>query len=589
MAAKVRVASVSANSKIQSFFEGKKYCQWRKGTTPGNPPNSTRASSLHHEKNYLSFMKTLYLYLSLALSVFLILSCNSPSAKLPEPVKRDTSISVTNSYSELFFDSTQLESFIAREDLHDSLAISLRNFYNQRNYQYAWFFPEGIADYANTFLNLQSDYFHYSGDSSIYTPALQPLIDSLSDSTTYRHSPDSLKLKTELLLTRQFFRYASRAYAGRRDINTKDLGWFIPRKKMDAVIFLDSLLKNKGQNLSAYEPVNRQYNLLKDYLLKYYAIEKGNGWTPIPVPTTKKSLREGDSSETIALLKKRLFLYGDLKEADSSQLFNTSLTAALKNYQRRFGLKEDGIAGPALLTQMNKPVSERIKQILINMERIRWVPAEPTGDYLLVNIPEYRLHVYENGKYAWNMDVVVGSAAHNTVIFNGDMKYVVFSPYWNVPPGILKAEVLPGIKRNKNYLASHNMEWNGGNVRQKPGPRNSLGLVKFLFPNSYNIYLHDTPAKSLFNENSRAFSHGCIRLAEAKKLALYLLRNDPAWDSLSITKAMNAGKEKYVTLKKTIPVFIGYFTAWVDRQGQLNFRDDVYGHDKEMAERLFAK
>jgi murein L,D-transpeptidase YcbB/YkuD len=186
------------------------------------------------------------------------------------------------------------------------------------------------------------------------------------------------------------------------------------------------------------------------------------------------------------------------------------------------------------------------------------------------------------------MKVVVGAVAHNTVIFNGNMKYIVFSPYWNVPPSILRKEIIPGIKRNKNYLANHNMEWNGGAVRQKPGPRNSLGLVKFLFPNSYNIYLHDTPSKSLFNESKRAFSHGCIRLSEPKRLAEYLLRNDPAWSEASITKAMNSGKEKYVTLKQTIPVFIGYFTAWVDHDGKLNFRDDIYGHDKEMAEHLFA-
>jgi murein L,D-transpeptidase YcbB/YkuD len=178
--------------------------------------------------------------------------------------------------------------------------------------------------------------------------------------------------------------------------------------------------------------------------------------------------------------------------------------------------------------------------------------------------------------------------AHNTVIFNGNLKYVVFSPYWNVPPSIIQKEVVPGIKRNKNYLANHNMEWNSGAVRQKPGPRNSLGLVKFLFPNSYNIYLHDTPSKSLFSESTRAFSHGCIRLAEPKRLAEYLLRNDPGWNEASITKAMNSGKEKYVALKQTIPVFIGYFTAWVDRDGKLNFRDDIYGHDKEMAEHLFA-
>ena len=264
------------------------------------------------------------------------------------------------------------------------------------------------------------------------------------------------------------------------------------------------------------------------------------------------------------------------------------MTEAVKSYQHRYGFKETGIVTTSLIGEMNRPVQERIRQMLINMERIRWVPAEPATDFLLVNIPEFRLHVYEKGQYKWNMNVVTGSVANNTVIFSGRLKYIVFSPYWNVPASILKKEVLPGIRRNKNYLANHNMEWNNGMVRQKPGPRNSLGLVKFLFPNSYSIYFHDTPSKSLFNEPKRAFSHGCIRLSEPQKLAEYLLRNEPSWNSEKIVQAMNAGKEKYVTVKEDIPVFIGYFTAWVDRQGKLNFRDDIYGHDKKMAERLFS-
>jgi murein L,D-transpeptidase YcbB/YkuD len=145
------------------------------------------------------------------------------------------------------------------------------------------------------------------------------------------------------------------------------------------------------------------------------------------------------------------------------------------------------------------------------------------------------------------------------------------------------------MARNKNYLASHNMEWSNGAVRQKPGPGNSLGLVKFLFPNDYHIYLHDTPAKNLFSESKRAFSHGCIRISETKKLAQFLLRNDAAWDSVKIANAMNSGKEQFVNIKENIPVFIGYFTAWVDGAGKLNFRDDIYGHDKEMKARLFKK
>jgi L,D-transpeptidase YcbB len=158
---------------------------------------------------------------------------------------------------------------------------------------------------------------------------------------------------------------------------------------------------------------------------------------------------------------------------------------------------------------------------------------------------------------------------------------------------IVKNEIMPGIKKNPAYIAKHNMEITGysGNipiVRQKPGPNNSLGKVKFLFPNSYNIYLHDTPAKSLFGESNRAFSHGCIRLGEPAKLAEFLLRHDSAYNKDNIQKAMNAGKEKYVTLSQTVPVFIGYFTAWVDSNGLLNFRDDVYGHDKKLAEKMFS-
>src|SRR5678815_5117271 len=197
------------------------------------------------------------------------------------------------------------------------------------------------------------------------------------------------------------------------------------------------------------------------------------------------------------------------------------------------------------------------------MERIRWLPKEPSTDYLLVNIPEFRLHVYDKGKYSWSSNVVVGSAANNTVIFTGNLKYVVFSPYWNVPSSILRKEILPGIARNKNYLAQHHMEWNGNSVRQKPGPWNSLGQVKFLFPNTYNIYLHDTPSKSLFSEDKRAFSHGCIRVSKPRDLAIRALRQMPEWTPEKIDAAMHAGKEHYVTLQKTIPVYIGYFTAFL--------------------------
>ena len=196
---------------------------------------------------------------------------------------------------------------------------------------------------------------------------------------------------------------------------------------------------------------------------------------------------------------------------------------------------------------------------------------------------------YREGQAPFISDVVVGKDVHKTVVFSGMMKYIVFSPYWNVPKSIVKKEIEPGLAKNSNYLEEHDMERNGGQIRQKPGPKNSLGLVKFLFPNSNNIYLHDSPAKALFNRENRAFSHGCIRVAKAKELAYTILKDDKAWPQAKIDKAMNAGTEKWVTLKTKIPVFIGYFTAWVDSDGTVHFYDDIYKRDDRLAEMIFEK
>lgn len=515
-----------------------------------------------------------------------MMACTESKTQNTEVAKRDTTITIENSFTELFLDTTFLAKHLGANPLEDSVSTKIKSFYNHRNYQYAWFFPDGMAEYVPTFLSLKNDYIHYSGDSSLYNPKLDNLVDSLGKLKKI-NPVDPLVEKAEVLLTEEFFKYTSLAYGGTQNVNSKELNWFIPRKKLNPVTFLDSLVKNKGQNLSAYEPVNRQYNLLKQELLRFYDIKKKENWTPLP----ETKVKEGKSDTIIYEIKNRLSLLGDFPKEDSTTaLFDTTLTKAIQRFQNRMGQKPTGQLTASFYKELNVPADDRIKQILINMERIRWMPAAPTTDYLLVNIPEFRLHVYEKGKLAFDMNVVVGSVANNTVIFSGTLNQIVFSPYWNVPASILKNEVLPGIRKNRNYLARHNMEWNGNSVRQKPGKSNSLGLVKFLFPNSYSIYFHDTPSKSLFGESKRAFSHGCIRLSEPKKLAEFLLRNDSTWTDDKITAAMNAGKEKYVRLRgaNEVPVFIGYFTSWVDKDGILNFRPDVYGHDKRMTERLFG-
>lgn len=193
-----------------------------------------------------------------------------------------------------------------------------------------------------------------------------------------------------------------------------------------------------------------------------------------------------------------------------------------------------------------------------------------------------------DGERVFESPVVVGKIMSKTVIFSGNMSFVVFSPYWNIPPSILKNEILPGIKKDKNYLAKHNMEWHEGQVRQKPGKNNSLGRVKFLFPNSNNIYLHDTPLQSLFGRDSRASSHGCIRVGKPRDLAIEVLKNDTAWTPEKIDVAMKAGTEKWVPLKNKIPVHIGYFTAWVNEMGDVYFYDDIYSRDDSLFDILIG-
>jgi murein L,D-transpeptidase YcbB/YkuD len=329
---------------------------------------------------------------------------------------------------------------------------------------------------------------------------------------------------------------------------------------------------------------------LKKQLAIYYQIEKNGGWPQ--VPSGKKNWKKGNSAPDIAIIKRRLIASGDLAGKDTSQAFNDTLETAVKNFQTRHGFSPTGVVNDEVIKAMNVPVEERLEQILMNMERMRWLTQEPKGNLIVVNIPEFVLHVYEGNRQAFQMNVVVGKEGHNTMMFNGDLNQVVFSPYWNVPPSIVQKEILPSIQKNPNYLASQNMEITGNEngspvIRQKPGGKNALGRVKFLFPNSFNIYFHDTPSKSLFAKDKRAYSHGCIRLSEPEKMANYVLRNQTEWTPEKISEAMNSGDEKFVKVKDPIPVVITYYTAWVDENGQLNFREDIYGHDTKLAQKMF--
>jgi murein L,D-transpeptidase YcbB/YkuD len=279
---------------------------------------------------------------------------------------------------------------------------------------------------------------------------------------------------------------------------------------------------------------------------------------------------------------------GDLPQDNGSPAYDQTLQDGIRSFQARWGLKQDGILSGSTLKKMNTSPKSSIRKIMVNMERTRWIPVDLQGNYLIVNIPAFELYAVENDSVALRMKVVVGKFMHKTDVFNGNLQWVVFSPYWNVPPGILNNEILPALKKDPDYLSKNRMERNGNTIRQKPGPNNALGLVKFLFPNSFNIYLHDSPAKNLFNEDVRAFSHGCIRVSEPRKLALYMLRNQSGWTESKVDAAMHAGKENFVKLNDPVPVYIAYLTAWVNREGKLNFRDDIYQSDDRLEKAIIA-
>jgi L,D-transpeptidase YcbB len=546
-----------------------------------------------HIKIELEMIRIRLKYPFLIALLLVMIACNNTQKKevtANEVVVRDTTITKATSFSELFLDSLSVEQFIVAYKLNDNRADQLRNFYKSRNYSFAWFTEEGLAQQARVFWNLHNHYINYSQDSSFFKTKLHQQMQALvEDEEQIQLASKSISV-LEMQLTDHFFDYAQYAYAGK--IDPDDIKWHIPRKKINAIALLDTLISRNGKNLDDWEPLNQQYKQLRKELLRLYELQKSGGWTAIV--GGKNSYRLGDSLQLIQSLKERLRMGGDYTATDTSQLFTRSLEEAVKRAQLRFGLKDDGVVGPQTLKQLNVPVEERIEQLLVNMERMRWMPPTREGKRLVANIPEFRLHVFEGEKEVFNMKIVVGKAANKTVVFNDQLKYVVFSPYWNVPRSIVRNEILPAMERNPRYLLQHNMEQTGTTgglpvIRQKPGGSNALGKVKFIFPNSYNIYFHDTPARSLFQQERRAFSHGCIRVEEPRRLAEYLLQNQPDWTEERITDAMYAGTEKWVPLKETVAVVISYFTAWVNSEGLLNFREDIYGHDSALAEKLFER
>ena len=444
-----------------------------------------------------------------------------------------------------------------------------------------WLDNKGVVEYGNTLFN------KYKGLEQEGLKANFPYNEKINPIFEHTAENKLSKSDTDLMISNLYFYYVQKV-SGVDEKTTRSLEWLLPRKKVNYQVFSDSIYKKATISDDKKSKMFSQYYKLRDALHEYREIEKKGGWKTIETDEDFKSFKLGDSVAAIGQIRERLYITKALKENNKSNICDSTLLKAIRKFELHHGLTPKNTILPEHIAELNIPVSDRIKTIIANMERCRWIDPEleKGKEYIEVNIPEFRLYLIRNHEIAFVSPVVVGKAMTKTVIFSGMMNNIVFSPYWNVPPSIIKSEIKPGMAKNSNYLAQKNLEWNNGAVRQLPGKNNSLGLVKFLFPNSNNIYLHDTPAKSLFERENRAFSHGCVRVGKPRELAIELLKQDPSMTPARIDKAMHAGKESWYTLKKKIPVYIGYFTAWVDRDGNLNFYKDVYKRDESLIKLL---
>lgn len=491
----------------------------------------------------------------------------------------------TKYVSKATVDAESINQFYKKYPKLKKYQSDVQDLYKKKEYKLLWYDDKSVSEFGALLYHK----VRLLNDQGI--KATMPYMDLVDDVFNENVTEDLPQIDTELLLSNMYVFYASNVYSGVDPATLKKIGWFLPAKSISYSKILDSLMVDPGRLNKDENLLFGQYYKLKAMLKKYKAIEKNNQWKKIDIDVANyKDLKPFDSGVAVKQIRERLFVVGDLPQDSKRDVYDEEMMAGILKYKKRYGLKLNYTLTIDHINQMNEPVGNRIKTIMLNMERCRWIPAQlaQASEYVMVNIPSFKLVYVKNGQYELVSDVFVGTRMTETVIFSGNIDRIVFSPYWYVPQSIIKNELKSKIAEDKNYLADHNMEWNGGNVRQKPGPKNSLGLVKFMFPNPNDIYLHDTPAKSLFEFEKRIFSHGCINVKEAKGLALAILKNNPDWPVDKIDQAMSGEKETTCMLKNKIPIYIGYFTAWVSEEGEIGFYPDVYDRDPQLDKLLYS-
>jgi len=426
-------------------------------------------------------------------------------------------------------------------------------------------------------------------------------------------APLDARIDYDLLSSEALARLLYHLIFGKVDPHALDPHWNFTRQvhRQDPAAFLQEVI-DSGDVYAAIareKPSDRMYRALVDALARYRELAAHGGFPAVPPGPT---LAPGDRSPRVAALRARLAASGDLASGASEdpELYDDSLGAAVAAFQTRHGLDVDGRVGARTLAALDEPIATRIEQLRVNLERGRWLLHDLDPTFVVVNIAGFEVYYLRDGQLLWNARAIIGQPYRETPIFRSEITYLVFNPTWTVPPGIFRMDILPAQKRKPSYLASRNLRVVDGSGRvipaksidwahttpknfryqlvQEAGPDNALGRVKFVFPNSYAVYMHDTPARNLFDKSERAFSSGCIRIENPLELAALLLEGQPGWDRAAIDRAVEEGKTRTVSLTHPVPVLLAYWTAWVDRAGAVQFRRDLYDRDAKVAAGLAA-
>jgi len=456
--------------------------------------------------------------------------------------------------------------------------LGIAELYERRGYEPAWTDPATVEELFDQVLRSVE---HGLDPEDFHARQLGARLKS-----GLRSNDPVFAADTEILCLDALARLGVTLRFGKLDPTDLDPAWNFDRKiaTEDPVKVFNDVLneKNIAAAIEEASPATPFYTWLRQALVTYRAIMAGGGWPTVP---GGEVLKVGSTGPRIAALRARLTITGDLTVPDPAdpEVFDEGLEAGVKRFQERHGLDPDGKVGPQSVEELNVPVEARIDQIRATLERVRWVFRDIPGDYLIVDIAGFHAYLFKEGERIWSTRVQVGKAYHATPVFKDTMLYLDFNPTWTIPPGILRNETLPRVRKDPDYLSRNNMSVTATKgfpymIRQEPGPHNALGRVKFIFPNQYMVYLHDTPSKGLFARTERAFSHGCIRTENPFELATLLL-GDQGWDRARVDQVVASKKNTRVNLEEPITVMLLYWTAEADAEGTVFFRRDVYDRD----------